>query len=177
MKKLNVNFDEIQKAMEDISRDSFDYYLDKETGEIIMLSEEVLNEAKARLYDDELDEIDEDIEYIEYDVVPDIPDWMLDEIDLAIEVLLDESGRYIRIPERNSDKAFQTMVMYVGKVNDMALKEKLSHALNGRGSFRKFKDILLNFPKERKRWHGFNAKVMKKEIAEWLNSVGVDFNP
>lgn len=174
MKKLKINFDELQKAMEDISRDSFDYYLDTETGEIIALSEELINEAKIRLYDDESDEIDEDIEYIEYDVVPDVPDWIIDEVELALEVLLDESGRYIRISERSSDRAYQCMSEFISTIKDYELKENLLQALNGKGAFRKFKDILLDYPKERKRWHGFNAKCMKKEIIEWLMSIGIE---
>ncbi len=160
--------------MEDISRDSFDYYLDTETGEIVTLSEDIMNEAKIRLYDDEFDEIDEDIEYIDYDTIPDVPDWIIDEIDLTLEVLLDESGRFIRIPERPSDKAYRSMSEFIRTIKDSELKERLLLALDGKRAFRKFKDILLDYPKERKRWHGYNAKVMKNEICEWLISIGIE---
>ena len=37
MKKLKIDFDEIQKAMEDVVRDTFDYFLDIETGEVKVL--------------------------------------------------------------------------------------------------------------------------------------------
>ena len=102
MKQLKINFDEIQKAMEDIIRDSFDYFFDTDTGEVITFSEEILNEVKSRLYDGDSEDIDEDIEYIEFDEEPEIPDWMEDEVEMAMEILFDVDERYVRIPERAS---------------------------------------------------------------------------
>lgn len=174
MKKLKVNFDEIQKAMEDVVRDTLDYFLDVETGEVIAFSEEILSEIKSRLYDSDSDEIGDDIEYIEFDEEPDIPDWMEDEVELALDILLDEDGRYIRIPEREPPMAYKTMADFIDTVEDPFLKEELSIALNGKGAFRKFKNVLFNYPKERKRWHGYNAKAMKGEIIEWLSFIGVE---
>jgi hypothetical protein len=168
-----VNFGDIQKAMEDVARNSFDYYFDRETGEVIPFSEEILAQGKALLYESDADEIDDDIEYIEFDEVPELPEWMEDEIELGIEILLDKSDRYIRIPERTASLAYQSMAEFIETVSDPDLKEKLSAALNGKGAFRKFKDVLIDDPKERKRWHGFNAKAMKKEITEWLKSQGI----
>jgi hypothetical protein len=174
MKQLKVNFDEIQKAMEDVSRDSFDYFFDYETGELITFSEEILNEVKARLYEDDADEIEDDIEYIEFDEIPELPDWMEDEIELALEIIFDVRKRYFRIPERRSSLAFQTKAGFAELIENPVLKERLSAALDGKGAFRNFKDVLLDYPKERKRWHGYNAKELKKEIVQWLNSIGVE---
>ncbi len=173
VKKLKINFDEIQKAMEDVVRDTFDYYLDLETGEVMSFSEEILREVKSKLYDSDSDEIDEDIEYIEFDEEPELPDWMLDEIELALEILLDENERYIRIPERESASAYTSMSGFIETATDLLLKQKLTFALNGKGAFRKFKDVLIDYPKERKRWHSHNAKAMKDEISEWLDSIGI----
>jgi len=173
-KKLEIDFDEIQKAMEDISRDSFDYYLDRETGEVIPFSEELLQEVQAKLYACDSDEIEDDVEYIEYDEEPEeLPEWMEDEVELALEILLDEENRYVRVPERSNAAAFESMAKFIGTVEDPVLAEELSAALNGKGAFRRFKDVLVGHPKERKRWHGFNAKEMKKEIVGWLDSIGI----
>ena len=174
VKKLKVNFDEIQKAMEDVLRDTFDYFIDLETGEVTAFSEEILLEVKSRLYESDSDEIGDDVEYMEFDEEPDIPDWMADEMELVLEILLDENGRYIRIPERESHRAYHSMAAFTECIDDPVLKEELSTVLNGRGAFRRFKDILLAYPKERKRWHGYNAQAVKMEIAEWLRSIGVE---
>ncbi len=173
IKMLKVNFDDIQKAMEDVLRDTFDYFFDVETGEVILFSDEIMREITSRLYDSDFEEIREDIEYIEFDEEPDLPDWMLDEVDLALEVLLNRDERYIRIPERKKADAYQSMADFIKTIEDPILREELTHALNGKGAFRKFKDVLIDYPKERKRWHGHNAKTMKIEIREWLLSVGI----
>ncbi|MDA8432821.1 MAG: hypothetical protein M0Z60_07645, partial [Nitrospiraceae bacterium] len=89
MKKLKIDLDELQKAMEDTTRDAFDYFLDSETGEIIILSEDILGKARQML----LRELDEDIaeyEEVEFDEPPDFPEWMEDEIELALDIFLDE---------------------------------------------------------------------------------------
>lgn len=174
MKKLKIDFDEIQKAMEDVVRDTFDYFLDIETGEVLAFSEEILSEVKSRLYDSDDDDIEDDIEYIEFDEEPELPEWMEDEVELALDILLDEDERYIRIPERTSSSAYKSMAEFIETIEDPILREDLSAALDGRGAFRKFKDVLIDYPKERKRWHGYNAKSMKSEIIEWLDSVGVE---
>lgn len=177
MSGIFVDFDEIQKAMEDVVRDAFDYYLDLETGEVMVISEDIMTDIRRRLYEDEIGEIDGDIEYIEFDEDPEIPDWMADEMEMHLEVLLDESGRYVRIPEREPQRAYQCMVAFIETVQNEPLKWELESALSGKGAFRKFKDVLLRFPRERKRWHGFNAKAVKREIIEWLESLGMTALP
>jgi hypothetical protein len=174
MEQLKINFDDIQKAMEDVLRDSFDYYLDMETGEVMTFSEEILNEARSRLYPDDSDEIEDNIEYMEFDEDPDLPEWMEDEIELVLAVLLDEKGRYVRIPERERSLAFTSMAAFAETVEDPLLREELLHSLDGKGAFRKFKDALLHRPKARKKWHGHNAKAMRQEIIEWLKLLGVE---
>lgn len=174
MKKQKVKFDEVQKAMEDVSRDTFDYFLDMVTGEVIAFSEEILGEFKSRLYDSDSDEIGDEIEYIEFDEEPDLPYWMEDEVELALKILLDEEGRYVRIPERGPTMAYKSLSDFIETVEDPLLREELSNALTGKGAFRRFKDVLIDYPKERKRWHGYNAKAMKREIIEWLSSIGAE---
>jgi len=174
MRILKIDFDEIQKAMEDIVRDSFDYYLDLHSGKVIALSEDILSDVKARLCESELDDLGDDIEYVEFSEEPTLPYWMEDEIELVLEVLLAGDGRYNRIPERSSPEAHTVMAEFIETVKNPMLKEELTNALDGKGAFRRFKDVLINDPKERKRWHGYNAKAMKKVIVEWLKSLGIE---
>ncbi|MFZ5906318.1 MAG: UPF0158 family protein [Nitrospirota bacterium] len=169
-----MNFDEIQKAMEDVLRDTFDYFLDTETGEVTTLSEEMLREVQSRLHIEDFDDVVDEIESIEFDEVPDLPGYLEDEVEILIEILLDERGRYLRIPERQSSVAYESMSRFIDTVADSALKTKLRNALDGKGAFRCFKDVLVHYPKERKRWHCFNAKVMKREIREWLSANGLE---
>lgn len=172
MKKLPIDFDEIQKAMEDIERNAFEYFLDRETGEILILSEDIMhraNEIISAHYDDDNAEYDA----VELDEEPDIPDWMEDEIELALEILLFSRGQYVRIPERSPGNVFAAMKSFVDQVENPELADELRLALDGKGAFRRFKDALDPFPKERKLWYGFSAKAAKKDIEAWLGEAGI----
>jgi len=171
MKRIEINFDEIQKAQEDTEREAFDYFLDKETGEVIILSQDIINRA-WEILSESYDDI-ADFEDVEPDEIPEIPDWMEDEIELALDVFMNKHDNYIRIPERNPAKTYAAMTAFTGTVQNQGLKDSLCSALDGPGSFRKFKDNLAAFQKEKKLWHGFNAKESRKEIKEWLRICGI----
>ena len=171
MKKLHINFDEIQKAAEDTEREAFDYFLDTKTGEVIILSAEIIALARdilAQTYDDDIS----DYEEVEPDVLPEIPEWIEDEIELALDVFLLDQDRYKRIPERKPSDTYAAMKKFADTLENQHLREQLWQALDGQGAFRKFKDLLVLYPKERKLWHNFNAKAAKKESESWLASYG-----
>ncbi len=172
MRRPEINFDEIQKAQEDTEREAFDYFLNKNTGELLILSQEIINRA-WEILSESYDDI-ADFEYVEPDEIPDIPAWMEDEIELALDVFMNDHDNYIRIPERNPSKTYAAMTAFAATVQNQTLKELLRSVLDGPGAFRKFKDALAPFPKEKKLWHGFNAKTSRKEIEEWLTICGIE---
>ncbi len=173
MKKLLIDFDEVQKAMEDINREAFDYFLDTNTGDVVILSGDIIERANYVL-SERIEADASDYEEIEFDEVREMPDWMEEEIELAIEIFLDKNNRYLRIPERNSDDGFTVMKRFIETLQQMELKEELTGILDGRGAFRRFKDAIDAFPKEKKAWYGFNAKAVKVEIQNWLESSGIE---
>ncbi len=171
--KKNIDYDEIQKAMEDTVRDAFDYFLDRETGEVIILSEDIINKAQAILdesYDDDIG----DFEEVVVEKVPEIPDWMEDEIELALDIFIHEKDRYARIPERNPQFGYNAMKAFAETVGDETLRQTLLELLDGKNAFRRFKDALGPYPKERKLWYGFNAKASSAEIEAWLKAIGIE---
>ena len=168
MRRTAINFDEIQKAQEDTEREAFDYFLNRKTGEVIILSQDIINKA-WEILSESYDDIG-DFEDVELDKVPEIPEWMEDEIELALDIFMNEHDQYIRIPERNPKKTYAAMSEFANTLQNQTLKESLFSVLDGPGSFRKFEDSLAPFPKEKKLWHGFNAKATRKEIEEWLKT-------
>jgi hypothetical protein len=170
MKKRSINFDEVQKAMEDTVRDAFDYFLDRETGDIIILSEDIIGRAKTIL-EEEFDDDMAAFEEVEFDGEYDIPEWMEDEVELAVRIFLEEEGRYVRIPERRPGNVFSAMREFTEGLENNMLREELLAILDGKGSFRRFKDALEPHPKERKKWYGFSTSKAKKEIEDWIQSI------
>ncbi len=85
----------------------------------------------------------------------------------------EESDRYERIPEAESHEGYQDMVEFIATVKDEHLAELLEVAINGKGAFRRFKDVLLNYPEERESWFQFKDDRMEEKALEWLDDIDV----
>ncbi len=137
-KALKIGLDELCSAMEDSSYEH-EYYLDLETGKILLISDYMDDEEIGKLKD----QIDED------------------------------SDRYERIPEAESHQGYEDMVDFIATVKDERLAELLEVAINGKGAFRRFKDVLLNYPEERERWFHFRDDRAQERALEWLSDIEV----
>jgi len=47
-------------------------------------------------------------------------------------------------------------------------------ALNGKGAFRRFKDVLYNYPEERERWFNFQYEKKKSRLLKWLKDEEIE---
>ncbi|HBY57713.1 MAG TPA: hypothetical protein DEG96_07650 [Candidatus Atribacteria bacterium] len=159
MKKLKVDMEMIANAMEDVARMDMDYYLDKETGEVIVISEETFRYAQ---------EEDED------KIRESLPDWQKEDINLAQDILFNNPDRYICISERPSYEGYNLMVEFAEKVEDELLREKLYISLDGKGAFRRFKNVIADYPDYREKWFKFRDERLNEEVIEWLNSIGIE---
>lgn len=171
---LDVDFDRIQQAMEDITRDALDYYFDRRTGEVVALEKSIFDHALRTLYHTPPpDEPEEDILFdSEINLAAELPDHLYDSLEKALAVTHGTS-RYIRIPERESSEAFDCMRRFAEEVSHPVLRESLVSVLDGKKSFRKFKDSVAAYPEERKQWHVFNARRMREVIRQWLRGQGI----
>src|SRR6266851_6687292 len=88
---------------------------------------------------------------------------------------IDGSNDYIAIERIPSHEAYQWMVDFVDEMvapADEYAAEKLSIALNGRGSFRRFKDTLhLVDDRWLQAWYQWRNKQLEVAVDEWLKSV------
>ena len=166
MKLLKIDFNEIQKAMEDVSRDAFDYFLNLETGSVVTISVDALEGAKSSLYKG--DELIDESSLGAYEM----PEWIEDEVELAIRIF-SEKQRYVRIPERESQGVYALMKKFTEGIDELMPHDELSAALNSHDSFSRFKKALGDYPTYRKKWFALNAGAMKKIITEWLESIGI----
>ncbi len=84
---------------------------------------------------------------------------------------------YITIPNAESYEGYQDMEDFIETVKEIKLEEKLYNAIVRKGTFRRFKDVLIFYPKERERWFKFkNEKVMER-VNEWLEKEGIEIIP
>jgi hypothetical protein len=155
MKKLRVDIEEIGISFEDNTRYNQDYYLDTETGEIIILPKEL----SSQLENDE--------------PISDLPDWE-QELAKVSKKILSGDKRYQRIPEKSSSESYNLMAEFITMPCANQLKEKLSLAINGKGAFRRFKDTLSLSPDIEKHWYDFKQKRLNKDVIEWLHSIGIE---
>jgi hypothetical protein len=159
MKKLKVDLDEIAMEME--MQDNLGgstTLFDTETGNIVSIPDELMRA------------VEED----EEDALEDLPEWEKELIETAKSVCSDEAGRYEEIPKNPSYEAYDLMVEFAETVKDIHLKEKLNIALDGKGAFRRFKNVLSDYPEEQERWFAFKDERMRQEVIDWLNSIDIE---
>jgi hypothetical protein len=77
-------------------------------------------------------------------------------------------GYLIHIEPLSSSVEYGWMVEFAETVADRRLREKLDVALDGRGAFRRFKDVLADYPAERERWFAVHDTRLRQAMEEWL---------
>lgn len=75
---------------------------------------------------------------------------------------------YIRVDPASSREQYRWMERFVGSVAEDPLRDRLVMSIDGKGAFRRFKDVLLAFPAERERWFTYRADLLHWHIHNWL---------
>ncbi len=83
-------------------------------------------------------------------------------------VIVNDEERYIRVDPASSREQYCWMEHFVASIDDETLQERLVIAIDGKGAFRRFKDVLLHYPHERERWFNYRADKLHAYINEWI---------
>ena len=75
---------------------------------------------------------------------------------------------FLRVEPASSREQYRWMEKFVGSVADEPLRERLIISIDGKGAFRRFKDVLLAYPAERERWFSYRADLLHWHIQTWL---------
>ena len=75
---------------------------------------------------------------------------------------------YLRVEPASSREQYRWMEKFVGSVTDEPLRERLVISIDGKGAFRRFKDVLVAYPAERERWFSYRAELLHWHIQQWL---------
>lgn len=160
MKKLKkVDIGDIALSMELTNQveESSDF-LDTDTGDIVNVLREVFD----------------DLEEENDDAIGDYPEWMEEMVENAEAILSDEDGRYVEIPKLPTHRAYEFMEEFIERLNDKKVQNRLYNAIKGKGAFRRFKDALLEWPEIEGQWFAYRDEMMKREVVEWLRSIGIE---
>ena len=104
-----------------------------------------------------------------------ISDYMDSEESERLNDQIDEDpDRYEPLPKADSHEGYRDMEDFISTVHDDRLRELLEVAINGKGAFSRFKDVLTRFPGERERWVRFKDNRLKDRDLEWLEGIGVE---
>ncbi len=84
------------------------------------------------------------------------------------------AGHLIHVEPLGSSVEYGWMAEFTGTVRDAHLRDLLEVALDGRGAFRRFKDVLLDHRAEREAWFAFRDGHVRAAAREWLAENGID---
>jgi len=77
---------------------------------------------------------------------------------------------YLRIDPVSSREQYRWMERYIPMVDDVELRAKLAVSIDGKGAFRRFKDVLMSYGAERERWFAFRSERLRIFMEAWLNA-------
>jgi len=91
--------------------------------------------------------------------------------DMHSRIALDAS--YMRIDPVSSREQYRWMERFIPMVEDPDIQGRLMAAIDGKGAFRRFKDVLMAFAPERERWFAFRSERLRVFMEAWLNAHGL----
>jgi hypothetical protein len=149
-----VSLKDIIHAM-DFGSDEFHSYLNKETGEIVSITDEEINAIQNG------------------DDWNDYPGWQQEALSSANNVL--NSSDYLPLPGQFDIHEYAIMERFCYSITDPDISNKLSYQIKGSGAFKRFKDAI--------RWHGvendwyqFRDQALEEIALEWLEKNGIAFS-
>jgi hypothetical protein len=80
---------------------------------------------------------------------------------------------YMRVEPVSSREQYRWMERFIPMVEETELREQLGAAIDGKGAFRRFKDVLMNFAAERERWFTFRSERLRVFMEAWLTAHGI----
>jgi len=162
MKKLPIDVSLVADMMCS-NRYEIESYLDKETGEVIYFTEEMVPWEYREVEREELDELLADENESTRNLVMQV-----------YEVYNDESDRYEEIPEIHFKPSYEDMREFVESIQDSKLRDKVLNQIQGTGAFRRFRTFLDYHAEYRKAWISLLSNLKRQEALNWLESIDIE---
>jgi len=141
-----VRLNDIVEALE-IQFDESSSFLDRETGEVETISNDLLREAEDSGTDEELDLESQEQEW-------------------ETAKLIVSTDRFLELPSKFDVHEWSIMQDFAQSVESDKIRADLLHAIHGAGAFRNFKYIIRRDGIE-KTWYAFRTEALRQIALEW----------
>ena len=92
--------------------------------------------------------------------------------DPQMHVRIASDGNYLRVDPVSSREQYRWMERFIPMVENGELRGKLTQAIDGKGAFRRFKDVLMTYGLERERWFAFRKAHLERMTGSAVLLVG-----
>jgi len=93
--------------------------------------------------------------------------------DPQMHVRIASDPNYLRIDPVSSREQYRWMERFIPMVEDNDLRAKLTIAIDGKGAFRRFKDVLMAFGPDREKWFTFRSERLRTFMEAWLTAHAI----
>ena len=149
-----VSLQDIIDAM-DFGTDQLHSYLNKETGEIITISDEEINAIQNK------------------DDWNNFPYWQQEALASAKKVF--DSSQFLPLPSKFDIHEYAIMEQFCYSTDEPKISNELSNLIRGSGAHRRFKDAIHRFGIEDD-WYKYRDQALKELAIEWLESKEIAFS-
>jgi hypothetical protein len=171
---LPVKLNDVIEALEEAGAEHT-HYLDKRTGEIVMITNEEMDTAENdALLSDAAEEneplsdaAEEDEPFSEY------PEWQRESILKACEIL-NSYESFVALPDQFDIHEYKIMEDFCLAFEDRRAGEDLLRLIKGSGAFRRFKDAIHSKGLE-EAWYQFRRMEFERIAIEWLEEQGIPY--
>ena len=94
--------------------------------------------------------------------------------DPATHARIAADSNYLRVDPVSSREQYRWMERFIATVDEGPLRQKLLQSIDGKGAFRRFKDVLVAYPVDRERWFTFRSERLRTCMESWLEAQGVE---
>lgn len=81
-----------------------------------------------------------------------------------------QDAEYMRVDPVSSREQYRWMERFIPMVEDAEVQKRLTAAIDGKGAFRRFKDVLMSYSTERERWFAFRSERLRVFMEAWLTA-------
>lgn len=93
--------------------------------------------------------------------------------DAILAMLKEQPDRYVRLAPQSGRRGFEVMQQFTATVSRKGFRQRLKQTLDGKHSFRRFREVLHEEPDEYRRWNLFRLENMAQPLREKLKGKGI----